>query len=74
MPKGGIKKAQSATERDFMSMNRAAIVGGLVRAPENTDYRATHDIRRLPFDSKEMKSKLRTRRIPPTFVFGIQSR
>jgi len=74
LPKGGATKARSASERDFMGLNRAAINGGLVRAPENTDYRATHDIRRLPFDKKEMAGKMRSRRLPPTMVFGVPSR
>lgn len=72
--KGGATKSNSATERDFMNLNKAAIAAGLVRAPENSDYRATHDIRRLPFDKKEMSAKMRTRRLPPTMVFGIPSR
>jgi len=74
LPKGGATKTQSATQRDFMSLNRAAIAGGLVKAPENSDYRATHDIRRLPFDKSEMQGKMRTRRLPPTMVFGVPSR
>ncbi|XP_005100720.1 cilia- and flagella-associated protein 77 isoform X2 [Aplysia californica] len=74
LPKGGATKSKSATERDFMSLNRASIAAGLVKAPENSDYRATHDIRRLPFDQKEMAGKMRSRRLPPTMVFGIPSR
>lgn len=74
LPKGGATKARSATERDFMGLNRQAIKAGLVRAPENSDYRATHDIRRVPFDQKEMAGKMRSRRLPPTMVFGVPSR
>jgi len=74
LPKGGATKTKSATERDFMGLNRQAIKAGLVKAPENSDYRATHDIRRVPFDQKEMTSKMRTRRLPPTMVFGVPSR
>jgi len=74
LPKGGATKARSATERDFMGLNRQAIKAGLVRAPENSDYRATHDIRRVPFDQKEMTGKMRSRRLPPTMVFGVPSR
>ncbi|GFO31058.1 cilia- and flagella-associated protein 77 [Plakobranchus ocellatus] len=74
LTKGGATKTKSATERDFMYLNRAAIAGGLVKAPENSDYRATHDARRLPFDKREMASKMRSRRLPPTMVFGIPSR
>ncbi|XP_059155494.1 cilia- and flagella-associated protein 77-like isoform X2 [Physella acuta] len=74
LPKGGATRTKAASERDFMGLNRAAASDGLVKAEEYADYRATHDIRRLPFDKKEMAGKMRSRRLPPTMVFGIQSR
>jgi len=74
LPRGGACKTAATSQRDFLALNRAAINAGLVKAPDNSDYRATHDIRRLPFDKKEMSNKMRTRRLPPTMVFGVPSR
>ncbi|CAL1537808.1 unnamed protein product [Lymnaea stagnalis] len=74
LPKGGATKVKAASERDFLTMNKMAITNGLVRTEEQADYRAVHDIRRLPFNKKEMAGKMRTRRLPPTMVFGIPSR
>ncbi|KAH9507447.1 Cilia- and flagella-associated protein 77 [Bulinus truncatus] len=74
LPKGGASKTKETSERDFMKMNKVAVANGLVTTEEIDDYRATHDTRRFPFNRKEMMSKLRSRRLPPTMVFGIPSR
>ncbi|KAL5012640.1 hypothetical protein ScPMuIL_011191 [Solemya velum] len=59
-------------DRDFMGLNKAAIGSGLVTASENYEFRATHDVRRKM--SGDDKQRIRTRRIPPTMVFGISTR
>ncbi|XP_013063876.2 cilia- and flagella-associated protein 77-like isoform X1 [Biomphalaria glabrata] len=74
LPKGGASKTKAASERDFMTMNKAAVADGLVTTEETNDYRATHDIRRSPWNRKELSGKMRSRRLPPTMVFGIPSR
>ncbi|XP_064649613.1 cilia- and flagella-associated protein 77-like [Lineus longissimus] len=67
------RKSGSKTQRrDFKGLNRAAVQGGLVNAREQYDFRATHDVRKKLSD--EDKNKNRTRRIPPTMVFGISTR
>ncbi|XP_071096904.1 cilia- and flagella-associated protein 77-like isoform X3 [Haliotis cracherodii] len=63
---------EKKAERDFMSLNRAAVQAGLVTAPEHYEFRATHDVRRRA--SGEEKKRTRFRRIPPTMVFGISTR
>lgn len=63
------KEAQPG--RDFKGLNRAAVSAGLVTSGENYEYRATHDIRIQPSTKKE---KARTRRLPPTMVFGLPTR
>ncbi|XP_046558261.1 cilia- and flagella-associated protein 77-like isoform X1 [Haliotis rubra] len=63
---------EKKAERDFMSLNRAAVQAGLVTAPEHYEFRATHDVRRRA--SGEEKKRTRVRRIPPTMVFGISTR
>ena len=70
--KKGVSSDQPKTERDFMSLNRAAVQAGLTSAPENYQFRATHDVRRN-VKSEEGRSKL-PRRLPPSMVFGISTR
>ncbi|XP_048774677.2 cilia- and flagella-associated protein 77-like isoform X3 [Ostrea edulis] len=65
------KKDKNAS-RDFMALNKAAVQNGLVTAGENYEFRATHDVRRKTAGSEN--TRLRTRRIPPTMVFGISTR
>ncbi|CAG2257378.1 unnamed protein product [Mytilus edulis] len=60
------------SERDFMALNRAAVQTGLVTANENYEFRATHDVRRKT--AGDEKTRTRTRRIPPSMVFGISTR
>lgn len=55
-----------------MALNKAAIQNGLVTATENYEFRATHDVRRKT--AGDEKSRTRTRRLPPTMVFGISTR
>jgi len=56
-----------------MSLNRAAVNAGLVSAPENYQFRATHDVRRK-INNEDNKRLGTTRRIPPTMVFGLATR
>ena len=55
-----------------MALNRAAVSAGLVSANDQYEFRATHDVRRKA--QSEDKSRSRTRRIPPSMVFGIATR
>ena len=55
-----------------MALNKAAVQNGLVTAPENNEFRATHDVRRKT--AGDEKTRTRTRRIPPSMVFGISTR
>lgn len=64
------RKDKKQQERDFMALNRSAVSSGLVTAKENFDFRATHDIRRKPITEQ----KSRTRRLPPSMVFGLPTR
>ncbi|KAF6024747.1 C9orf171 [Bugula neritina] len=74
----GLQQTQKLeTERDFMALNKAALASGLVTAPENYSYRATHDIRRLTEDAKreKMRQDNRTKkRLPPSTVYGVATR
>lgn len=69
-PQGG--KDGGAAERDFMALNRAAVLAGLTTASEQYQYRATHDIRRSL--NKEEGNKSKTRRLPATMVYGVSTR
>jgi len=68
----GADGANGRTERDFMALNRAAVVAGLTNAAENYQFRATHDVRRKV--QAEQGRKSMSRRLPPTMVFGISTR
>ncbi|XP_060079080.1 cilia- and flagella-associated protein 77-like isoform X2 [Ylistrum balloti] len=65
-------RKEKKTDRDFMVLNKAAVQAGLVTASENYKFRATHDVRRKTAGDENTHS--RTRRIPPTMVFGISTR
>lgn len=66
------KRKEKTSQRDFMALNRAAVSAGLVSATDQYEFRATHDVRRKA--QSEDKSRSRTRRIPPSMVFGISTR
>ncbi|XP_064616513.1 cilia- and flagella-associated protein 77-like [Liolophura sinensis] len=63
---------EKSAERDFMALNVAAVQRGLITAPEHYMFRATHDIRKKVSDNDNKKYK--TRRLPPSMVFGIATR
>lgn len=65
-------RKEKKTDRDFMVLNKAAVQAGLVTASENYKFRATHDVRRKTAGDENQRS--RTRRIPPSMVFGISTR
>lgn len=66
------KRKEKTPQRDFMALNRAAVSAGLVSATDQFEFRATHDVRRKA--QSEDKSRSRTRRIPPSMVFGVSTR
>lgn len=59
-------------ERDFITMNKAAIQSGLTTAQEQQQYRATHDIRRR--DDSERKLSKNTLKTDPDMAYGISTR
>ena len=64
---------EKALERDFISLNKAAVESGLTTASEQSRFRATHDIRRKPADSARAKSE-KSIQFPPDMTFGISTR
>ena len=72
MPSGSMQK-EKALERDFISLNKAAVESGLTTASEQSRFRATHDIRRKPADSARAKSE-KSIQFPPDMTFGISTR
>ncbi|XP_077986642.1 cilia- and flagella-associated protein 77-like [Glandiceps talaboti] len=67
-----IIRKEKKQDRDFIALNKAAVSAGLVYAPEQYQYRATHDVRRQV--TEEEKNKVRTRRIPASMTFGVSTR
>ena len=67
---GTTRKAVSANQRDFITLNKAAMQAGLVTAEEHAQYRATHNVEKKPSDIREQNLKL-PKRLPPTMVFGV---
>jgi len=64
------KKAASAHQRDFITLNKAATQAGLVTAQEQSQYRAIHDFERKSSVVRDFNQKL-PKRLPPTMVFGV---
>ncbi|XP_002735038.1 cilia- and flagella-associated protein 77-like [Saccoglossus kowalevskii] len=67
-----ILRKEQKRDRDFVALNKAAVTAGLVSAPEQYQYRATHDVRRRV--TEEEQSKVRTRRIPASMTYGVSTR
>lgn len=59
-------------ERDFVRLNKMAVQAGLTSAPEQYQFRATHDVK-VSSGSKE-RSLNKLKKIPPSMVFGISTR
>ncbi|KAL4218770.1 hypothetical protein ACF0H5_021357 [Mactra antiquata] len=66
------KRKEKTAQRDFMALNRAAVSAGLVTANDQYEFRATHDVRRKTQSEDSQRS--RTRRLPPSMVYGISTR
>ncbi|XP_052790389.1 cilia- and flagella-associated protein 77-like isoform X1 [Mya arenaria] len=66
------KRKEKASQRDFMALNRAAVSAGLVTANAQYEFRATHDVRGKT--TSEEGQRNRTRRMPPSMVYGISTR
>ena len=62
------------TERDFLSMNRCAVEAGLVTAREHQQFRAGNDIRRKVVTDEVRRPTDKSRRMPPSFVYGVATR
>jgi hypothetical protein len=60
-------------ERDFVTLNKASVQAGLTTAYQQSQFRATHDIRRKPLDSVQDKSG-KSIKFPPDMTFGISTR
>lgn len=59
-------------ERDFIALNKASVECGLTKAHEQTQFRATHDIRRR--DDEGRRSSTVGAKFPEDMVFGISTR
>ena len=70
--KKDVSGKDSLPDRDFMALNRSAVQAGLTTAPQQYQFRATHDFRRK-IQTDDGKQKV-TRRLPPTMVYGISTR
>ncbi|XP_052221842.1 cilia- and flagella-associated protein 77-like isoform X2 [Dreissena polymorpha] len=66
------KRKENSAQRDFMALNKAAVSAGLVTANAQFEFRATHDVRRKTQSGDGQRN--RTRRMPPSMVFGISTR
>lgn len=66
------KRKEKSAQRDFMALNRAAVSAGLVTANAQYEFRATHDVRQK--NTSEDCQRNRTRRMPPSMVYGISTR
>lgn len=60
-------------DRDFVAMNRSAVEHGLTTSREQSDFRATHDIRRK-VQTESANGKNKQHRIPASMVFGVATR
>jgi len=63
---------KKVAERDFITLNKSAVQSGLTTAQEQTQFRATHDIRRR--DDSDRKSSQSNSKFPADMVFGISTR
>ena len=63
---------KKAAERDFIALNKASVQFGLTSAHEQSQFRATHDIRRR--EEAERVSSRSKANFPPDMVFGISTR
>jgi hypothetical protein len=59
-------------ERDFVRLNKMAVQAGLTSAPEQYQFRATHDVK-VSSASKD-RSLNQIKKIPPSMVFGVPTR
>ena len=64
--------SRKIAERDFIALNKSAVQSGLTTAQEQTQFRATHDIRRR--DESERISSRSAPQFPRDMVFGISTR
>ncbi|XP_032652694.2 cilia- and flagella-associated protein 77-like [Chelonoidis abingdonii] len=67
-----ISKATKELPRDFVAMNRGAVVAGLVTTKEHYRYRQTHDIRRPEDDKRHFKRD--PPRLPDAMTYGMPPR
>uniref|UniRef100_A0A8C8SWW7 Cilia and flagella associated protein 77 n=1 Tax=Pelusios castaneus TaxID=367368 RepID=A0A8C8SWW7_9SAUR len=58
--------------RDFIAMNRRAVIAGLVTTKEHHRYRQTHDIRRPEDDERHFKRD--PPRLPDAMMYGMPAR
>lgn len=69
-PTRGAPKKEA--ERDFIALNKASVECGLTTAQEQSQFRATHDIRRR--DDEDRQSSTSQTKFPQDMVFGISTR
>ncbi|CAB4021232.1 Hypothetical predicted protein [Paramuricea clavata] len=64
--------ATQPQERDFVKLNKMAVQAGLTSAPEQYQFRATHDVKVSSASKDRSLNKLK--KIPPSMVFGVPTR
>uniref|UniRef100_A0A8C3PCI3 Cilia- and flagella-associated protein 77 n=1 Tax=Chrysemys picta bellii TaxID=8478 RepID=A0A8C3PCI3_CHRPI len=64
-----ISKATKELPRDFVAMNRGAVIAGLVTTKEHYQYRQIHDIRRPEDDERHFKRD--PPRLPDAMTYGM---
>ncbi|XP_053882549.1 cilia- and flagella-associated protein 77-like [Malaclemys terrapin pileata] len=67
-----ISKATKELPRDFVAMNRGAVIAGLVTTKEHYRYRQIHDIRRPEDDERHFKRD--PPRLPDAMTYGMPAR
>jgi len=70
---GGLQTINDANrpQRDFINLNKGATQCGLVTAPEQVQYRATHDATKQEL-AKHSSQPLK--RLPPNMVYGVPTK
>lgn len=65
--------ATQPEERDFVRLNKMAVQAGLTSAPEQYQFRATHDVKKVSSATKD-RSLNKLKKLPPSMVFGVPTR
>ncbi|ELT89858.1 hypothetical protein CAPTEDRAFT_21391 [Capitella teleta] len=61
-------------ERDFISLNKSAVLNGITNSQDQTQFRATNDVRKKVQDTKSEQRVKTPRKIPVNMVYGVATR